>query len=314
MSNALPETLILQLHLEVPSTTCFSDDSRLSMCVSGFTLNTVLRSDKRAHIKTQFICLHTIHPPDLYVCTSYMQRCTATALVELVCYDSPGFELSLDNIVHLPGANIGQQWQISISKLRHTIGRQQHWRQRYSASGQSDKESLRWGSNLWQWSLQTTCWCQAKPSTWWTPWMFCAPQTLTQKSPWVSFYKISRSRRLHKMKATLPATSVSDMLLEIWNHTFAYKFLLSLYSLFGDSLVSLLWPTCITYYPPYQLKHLRPLFLPLLHPLLHRDDDRVRFVVRSVLWALFSGSCEQQFQTFKRFSELCCFNSMVDKI
>ena len=119
---------------------------------------------------------------------------------------------------------------------------------------------------------------------------------------------------LHKMKATLPATSVLDMLLEIWNHTFAYKFLLSLYSLFGDSLVSLLWPTCITYYPPYQLKHLRPLFLPLLHPLLHRDDDRVRFVVRSVLWALFSGSCEQQFQTFKRFSELCCFNSMVDKI
>ena len=179
---------------------------------------------------------------------------------------------------------------------------------------QSDKESLRWGSNLWQWSLQTTCWCQAKPSTWWTPWMFCAPQTSTQKSPWVSFYKISRSRRLHKMKATLPATSVSDMLLEIWNHTFAYKFLLSLYSLFGDSLVSLLWPTCINYYPPYQLKHLRPLFLPLLHPLLHRDDDRVRFVVRSVLWALFSGSCEQQFQTFKRFSELCCFNSMVDKI
>ena len=132
--NILPETLILQLHLEVPSTTCFSDDSRLSMCVSGFTLNTVLRSDKRAHIETQFICLHTIHPPDLYVCTSYMQWCTATALVELVCYDSPGFELSLDNIAHLPGANIGQQWQILISKLRHTIGRQQHWRQRYSAS------------------------------------------------------------------------------------------------------------------------------------------------------------------------------------
>ena len=72
LSNALPETLILQLHLEVPSTTCFSDDSRLSMCVSGFTLNTVLRSDKRAHIETRFICLHTIHPPHLYVCTSYI--------------------------------------------------------------------------------------------------------------------------------------------------------------------------------------------------------------------------------------------------
>ena len=41
--------------------------------------------------------------------------------------------------------------------------------------------------------------------------MFCAPQTSTQKSPWVSFYKISRSRRLLKMKATLPATSVSDI-------------------------------------------------------------------------------------------------------
>merc|ERR1719357_581654 len=43
-------------------------------------------------------------------------------------------------------------------------------------------------------------------------------------------------------------------------------------------------------YPPYQLEHLRPFFLPFLHTFLHRNDDRICLVVSAMLGAFLRRS------------------------
>lgn len=211
--NILPETLILQLHFDVPSTTCFSEDSRLSMCVSGFTLNTVLKIDKRARYK--------IHPPPFNVFAHHMRHCVYTVAIitvfELVwvipCYDSPGLlrqhKPTLDNTV----TNIHLQ-------AAFTIGWQQHWQQVFRTLQQSYTMSS--CSNLWQWFLQTTCWCRAKPSTLLTPWMFCAPQISTQTSPWTSTSCIKVWHLSIKSPGTIVGLSwttikMTKLLEHLWN-------------------------------------------------------------------------------------------------
>ena len=115
---------------------------------------------KHRPVKRQ-TCSHKIHPPVWCVCTSYTTLCTLlaamTTVFELVrvipCYDSPE-----------ACANRSPHWRTTVTNIHLQV----------FTTLRPTKSQRPTASNLWQWFLQTTCWCRAKPSTLLIPWMFCA--------------------------------------------------------------------------------------------------------------------------------------------
>ena len=108
----------------MPSTTCFSEDSRLSMCVSGFTLNTVLWSDKRAH--TRYI--HQVN-----VFAHHMRRCVH-------CCNNDGVWASLSNSLLWFARGLCQQEPTLDNSDKYSFaGVYNIETDRYSVAGQSNE-------------------------------------------------------------------------------------------------------------------------------------------------------------------------------